>query len=300
MTARRSSLSATAVSHLKTALDNTLSDKPKPKRKGRRRVSARRNSSSTLVSTSSDGASDSGKRTAQRGSNRSRRNKSSSDVDSNLVSREVTAAAYWSRYYQYGLQEDLEQAIKIDRESLKVKSAEADNIVYAETQANLGVSSLDLFAKTRRGETLAEAIELLEASITTLSARKSDSTDDEPNIALPRAIVNLGNAYRTRAEITGDNEDLNRAITLHEDALMLTPGDHPEWDTEIRQNCLARSLMARGAPKDIERAMDLMSARRHVLAESPDAAPIPPMNSYLYGFDIDMGLPGEFMVNLCP
>ncbi|KAL5527259.1 hypothetical protein ACEPAG_6050 [Sanghuangporus baumii] len=293
-TSRRSSLSTVAVSHLKTALDTALSDKPKPKRLVRKRSSGGKNSSSTLVSSSSEGD----EQIARKSSARFKRDKKTSDIISDLVSREVTAAAYWSRYYQYGLQEDLEEAIKIDRESLKIKGADARDINYSETQANLGVSLLDLFAKTRREETLTEAIELLESAITKLSADTSDSADDGPNIALPRAIVNLGNAYRMRAELSGNEDDLNRAITMHEDALMLTPGDHPEWDTEIRQNCLARSLMARGAPKDVERAMDLMSARRHVLAESPDATALPLRNSLLYGFDIDIGLPVPDLSNL--
>ncbi|KAL5508382.1 hypothetical protein ACEPAH_6001 [Sanghuangporus vaninii] len=300
LTSRRSSLSTAAVNHLKTALDTALSEKPKSKRLARRKTSRRKNSSSTLVSSVSEGgASDGEKRDIRKSSaSRSKRDKKTSDIVSNLVSRELTAAAYWSRYYQYGLQEDLEEAIKIDRESLKLESADANDIDCCETQANLGVSLLDLFAKTRREETLTEAIELLEAAIAKLSARTSDSADDEPNIALPRAIVNLGNAYRMRAELSGNEDDLDHAITMHEDALMLTPGDHPEWDTEIRQNCLARSLMARGSPKDVERAMDLMSARRHVLAESPDATALPLTNSRLYGFDIDIGLPVPDLSNL--
>ncbi|KAL5530598.1 hypothetical protein ACEPAF_6856 [Sanghuangporus sanghuang] len=299
LTSRRSSLSTAGVSHLKTALDTALSDKPKSKRLTRRKASGRKNSSSTLVSSSSEGeASDGEKRIRRKNPARFKRDKKTSDIVSDLVSREVTAAAYWSRYYQYGLQEDLEEAIKIDRESLKLESVDANDTDRCETRANLGVSLLDLFAKTRREETLTEAIELLEAAIKKLSARTSDSADDEPNIALPRAIVNLGNAYRMKAERSGSEEDLNRAITMHEDALMLTPGDHPEWDTEIRQNCLARSLMARGSPKDVERAMDLMSARRHVLAESPDATALPLRNSRLYGFDIDIGLPVPDLSNL--
>ncbi|THG93546.1 hypothetical protein EW145_g8351 [Phellinidium pouzarii] len=66
-------------------------------------------------------------------------------------------------------------------------------------------------------------------------------------------MVNLGTAYRTHAEIHSDPKALDLAISIHEDALtLLTPAAHPEWDTEVRQNCLARSLMARGGERDVE------------------------------------------------
>ena len=47
-----------------------------------------------------------------------------------------------------------------------------------ETQANLGVSLLDLFAKTKNDHTLTEAIELLEAAVAKLSAHTSTSYHD--------------------------------------------------------------------------------------------------------------------------
>lgn len=197
------------------------------------------------------------------------------------TSQDLVASALWNRYHEHGRLADLEEAIRLDRQSLKVQAAihdqqEEPGIQDPLTVVNLGVSLYDLFNHTRAPEALDESVQLLEHGLVLMSRRQPiehplsasfDSNVLEPEVntehaSLPRAKVNLGNAYRARAELHGNPSDLDRAIELYESVLLHTPADHSTWDLETRQNCLARSLMARGSQRDVERAMDLLIFRR--------------------------------------
>ena len=56
--------------------------------------------------------------------------------------------------------------------------------------------------------------------------------------------------------------------------------------------------MARGAPHDVERALDLMSARRRVLAGSDLEPPVSQRDVWCYSYDPEVGLPGKHKVTL--
>jgi hypothetical protein len=52
-------------------------------------------------------------------------------------------------------------------------------------------------------------------------------------IHLPRTSTILGTALQRRFEQTRSIDDLNRAITLHEGAVAVTPNDHSDYSTYL-------------------------------------------------------------------
>jgi len=161
------------------------------------------------------------------------------------------AFSHWNNFLEHGSLTELKKAIKIDRQLIKHHNSNNDPREF-EAAENLGVSLLSFYEKTNEREVLDEAQALLASALSSMPSGHP---------SLPRAKINLGNAWRARSELLGDNEMLDRAIDLYEAGLSDTPADHPSWDMEIRKSCLARSLIARGTPADLSRAMSLMATK---------------------------------------
>ena len=88
------------------------------------------------------------------------------------------------------------------------------------------------------------------------------------------------------------SEDLERAIIMHEEALRLTPSDHPM--AEERQNSLARSLLARGRQDEVERAVEILRGHNLFLADNPGTSSVPIKELRSYGLVLDEELSGQF------
>ncbi|KLO12803.1 kinase-like protein [Schizopora paradoxa] len=161
------------------------------------------------------------------------------------------AFSHWNNFLEHGSLPELKKAIKIDRQLIKLHSSTKDPREFEATE-NLGVSLLSLYEKTNEREVLDEAQGLLRTAL-------AHMPEGHPSVA--RAKINLGNAWRARSELMGEPDILDIAIDFYEAGLSDTPADHPSWDMEIRKSCLARSLIARGTPADLSRAMSLMATK---------------------------------------
>ena len=140
----------------------------------------------------------------------------SDQVDGNVgTSQDLVASALWNRYQEHGRLTDLEEAIRLDRESLATQEAALGKGMYNPlTAVNLGVSLFDLYNHTHAPEALDESVQLLERALVLMSESRpaelkmggdvgvdQGQEEEEEHASLPRAKVNLGNAYRARAEL---------------------------------------------------------------------------------------------------
>lgn len=190
------------------------------------------------------------------------------------------AFSHWNNFLEHGSLPELKKAIRIDRQLIKLHSSTKDPREFEATE-NLGVSLLSLYEKTNDREVLDEAQGLLGAAL-------AHMPEGHPSVA--RAKINLGNAWRARSELLGEPDMLNTAIEFYEAGLSDTPVDHPSWDMEIRKSCLARSLIARGTPADLSRAMSLMATKAVRGNVQLQLSSLPTRQNVL-------GLPGNIITN---
>ncbi|KAK0484524.1 CHAT domain-containing protein [Armillaria novae-zelandiae] len=82
----------------------------------------------------------------------------------------------------------------------------------------------------------------------------------------PTSLSNISGAFLTRFESLGDAADTDRAVSLRDEALALTPTGHPE--KHKRYNDLGISLFAcfdaRGVFFDLDRAIDVLNLAVHL------------------------------------
>jgi hypothetical protein len=93
-----------------------------------------------------------------------------------------------------------------------------------------------------------------------------------PNPDRSTSLNNLADALQTRFEQRGASNDLDEAISLHREALLVRPAPHPDRSTSLNNlaNALQTSFEQRGASNDLDEAISL---HREALLLSPAPHP---------------------------
>ncbi|KAJ7209242.1 CHAT domain-containing protein [Mycena pura] len=145
-----------------------------------------------------------------------------------------------------GTEEDITEAIHLLRGSLVLQPAS-----YA-FHITLSQALVSRFELRRNGVDLDEAVQLLER---TLELVPSESPNDRS-----LALSNLAAAVSARFQNNPTQEEVDRVIKLHKEALFLRPSSHPEHGHSLAN--LAGSIYARfllnGETEDIHEAIRLM------------------------------------------
>ncbi|KAJ6574229.1 CHAT domain-containing protein [Mycena capillaripes] len=192
----------------------------------------------------------------------------------------------WARFGQQGDIRDINEAIQLHRQALKIQGASYPG--RSTTLSNLGLAIRQRFHQEGDPKDLAEAIDLyrealildeplypgrsavlncLADSLATRFWQQGDSRDMSECIQLHRealklrgpshprrgaSINNLGLALLQRFKQQGDLEDLDESIKLHREALTLWQPPHPDcrqpWDINEAIELHRQALALRGSP----------------------------------------------------
>jgi tetratricopeptide (TPR) repeat protein len=120
-----------------------------------------------------------------------------------------------SRYKCTGKVEDLEEAIQVTRQAIKVTPKDR----VAGFLSNLGIALESRYKCTRKIEDLEEAIQVTRQAIKV-------TPKDHPGLV--GCLNNLGSRLQSRYECTGKIEDLEEAIQVTQRGIKITPKDHPD------------------------------------------------------------------------
>jgi tetratricopeptide (TPR) repeat protein len=152
-----------------------------------------------------------------------------------------------SRYERVGRLEDLEEAIRVTEQAVKVTPNGHPDLL--KMLNNLGIELEKRYERIGRIEDLDEAFRVTEQAIKV-------APDDHPDLAT--CLNNLGNQLERRYERIGRIDDLEEAIRVIMQAIKVTPNDHP--DLAVRLNNLGNKLEKRY--ERIRRIEDLEEAIR--------------------------------------
>jgi tetratricopeptide (TPR) repeat protein len=171
--------------------------------------------------------------------------------------------AYGIRFQWLGDAADIDNAISNHEGALHLVKDEDPTSSRPLILSHLGTSLLMRFTR------LGDNIEGIEQAISILRNAVQVVKDDHKALAL----TSLGDSYHARFQRVGDVQDIDRAISSHEDAVRCTPDDHPE--KVPRLTSLGDSLIQRfehfGDVPDIDRAIS--SYEDGVLRCTPDDHP---------------------------
>jgi CHAT domain-containing protein/tetratricopeptide (TPR) repeat protein len=126
---------------------------------------------------------------------------------------DVVSAIYRSRYDRDGNDPDLDRAIELGEQAISLSSSGRSKL---KCSINLSGALAQSYVRRQNKAHLHRAIELSSAVVSGLS--RSDP-------AWRKAAHNLATGLRLRAALTGEPDDLDKAIRLHEDAANGVPPD---------------------------------------------------------------------------
>ncbi|TEB23439.1 TPR-like protein [Coprinellus micaceus] len=171
-------------------------------------------------------------------------------LDNNCVLyMHLLASSLWKRAERLGNEKDLEEAICLGRDALKLK-------LYlplrdrARHLRSLAVSLQSRFERAGSAKDLEEAI---------LLHRQALELHPSGHAGRPSSLNNLASALHTNFEQSGLIGDLEEAIMLHRQALELHPSGHPDRAMSLNNlaNALQTNFRQSGFVGDLEEAMML-------------------------------------------
>ncbi|KAJ5804819.1 hypothetical protein N7474_010706 [Penicillium riverlandense] len=164
-----------------------------------------------------------------------------------------------SRYERTGHIEDLEEAIQVSRQAVKVTTSD---------HPGLAAVLYNLENKLERRYERIGQIDDLEEAIQVSRQMVKAAPSDHPSLVV--WLSNLGNKLESRYERTGQIEDLEEAIHVTHQAVKITPNDHPVIAAVLYnlENKPGRRYERTGQIEDLEEAIQV--SRQAVMATPSD------------------------------